>query len=240
MRAHLYASLSDRREIRSKMLTTLMLLLLSIIAYVLSSTNGSIIISRYLFGADIRRRGSGNAGLTNFFRTYGVTGVAGVIAIDVLKGVIATLIGGLLLGLAAPDGFEAEFTSTGRFVATFCAILGHVFPIFYGFKGGKGVLTGVSCVMVIDYRAAFIALFIFGVIVVATHYVSLGSILGTVSVPVTLLANGFSGRCLLIGCLGVALIVIKHASNINRLIHHKESKIAFKKDLSHKIDNDTF
>ena len=157
------------------MLITLMLALTAIIGYIMGSVNGSIIVSRFLFGSDVRRQGSGNAGLTNFYRTYGITGIVGVIAIDVLKGVLGTLIGGLLLNLAAPAGFEAEFTDVGRLVATFCVILGHVFPIFYGFKGGKGILTGVSCVFVVDYHAAIIALVIFAIVVVATHYVSLGS-----------------------------------------------------------------
>ena len=222
------------------MLITLMLALTAIIGYIMGSVNGSIIVSRFLFGSDVRRQGSGNAGLTNFYRTYGITGIVGVIAIDVLKGVLGTLIGGLLLNLAAPAGFEAEFTDVGRLVATFCVILGHVFPIFYGFKGGKGILTGVSCVFVVDYHAAIIALVIFAIVVVATHYVSLGSVLSTLSVPVTLLANGFSGICMILTIVSVALIVIKHAENISRLIHHKEPKISFKKDLSHKLDNDTF
>lgn len=222
------------------MLITLMLALTAIIGYIMGSVNGSIIVSRFLFGSDVRRQGSGNAGLTNFYRTYGITGIVGVIAIDVLKGVLGTLIGGLLLNLAASAGFEAEFTDVGRLVATFCVILGHVFPIFYGFKGGKGILTGVSCVFVVDYHAAIIALVIFAIVVVATHYVSLGSVLSTMSVPVTLLANGFSGICMILTIVSVALIVIKHAENISRLIHHKEPKISFKKDLSHKLDNDGF
>lgn len=222
------------------MLITLMLALTAIIGYIMGSVNGSIIVSRFLFGSDVRRQGSGNAGLTNFYRTYGITGIVGVIAIDVLKGVLGTLIGGLLLNLAAPAGFEAEFTDVGRLVATFCVILGHVFPIFYGFKGGKGILTGVSCVFVVDYHAALIALVIFAIVVVATHYVSLGSVLSTLSVPVTLLANGFSGICMILTIVSVALIVIKHAENISRLIHHKEPKISFKKDLSHKLDSDGF
>ena len=222
------------------MLITLMLALAAIIAYLLGSVNGSIIVSRFLFGSDVRKQGSGNAGLTNFYRTYGFTGAAGVIAIDVLKGVLGAFIGGLLLNLAAPAGFEEEFTNVGRLVATFCLILGHSFPIFYEFKGGKGILCGVSCVFVVDVNAALIALFIFAVIVVSTKYVSLGSILGTISVPVALLANGFSGRCLILACISVALIVMRHAGNISRFIHHKESKISFKKDLSHKLDNDSF
>ena len=222
------------------MLITLMLLLAAAASYLLGSVNGSIIISRFLFGQDVRRRGSGNAGLTNFYRSYGVTGLAGVVAIDVLKGLASAFLGGVLLNAVAPAGFEEEFTATGRLVATFCVILGHVFPIFYGFRGGKGILTGVSCVFVVDYRAALIALFIFAVIVVATRYVSLGSIISTCSVPVTMIANGFSPRCVIIAAVAVALIVVKHSANISRLINHKESKFAFRKDISHKLDNDSF
>ena len=99
------------------MLVTLMLLVSAMIAYLLGSVNGAIIISRFLYGQDIRRSGSGNAGLTNFYRTYGVTGTAGVIAIDVIKGVLGAFLGGLLVGLAAPEGMELEFTDTGRVVA---------------------------------------------------------------------------------------------------------------------------
>ena len=102
------------------------------------------------------------------------------------------------------------------------------------------MITGVSCAAVVDYRAAIIALLIFAVIVIATRYVSLGSILGTVSVPVTLLANGFSGLCLILTCASVAIIVAKHAGNIDRMIKHKEPKITFRKDISHKLDNDSF
>lgn len=222
------------------MLITLMLALGGVTAYLLGSVNGAIIVSRMLFGQDVRSSGSGNAGLTNFFRTYGVTGIIGVIAIDVLKGVLAALIGGWLLSAAAPEGWAEEFTATGRCVSTFCCILGHSFPVFYGFKGGKGILTGVSCAAVIDINAALIALFIFGVIVAATRYVSLGSIVSTASVPVTMLANGFSGRCLIIASAAVIMIIFRHHANIKRLLAHNESKIAFRRDISHKLDNDSF
>ena len=93
------------------MLVTLMLLVSALEAYLLGSVNGAIIISRFLYGQDIRRSGSGNAGLTNFYRTYGVTGTAGVIAIDVIKGVLGAFLGGLLVGLAAPEGMEIGITT---------------------------------------------------------------------------------------------------------------------------------
>ena len=103
------------------------------------------------------------------------------------------------------------------------------------------MLTGVSCAAVVDYRAAIIALLIFAVIVIATRYVSLGSHTGHgQAMPVTLLANGFSGLCLILTCASVAIIVAKHAGNIDRMIKHKEPKITFRKDISHKLDNDSF
>ena len=222
------------------MLTTLMTALAAILAYLLGSVNGSIIVSRLLYGSDVRSRGSGNAGLTNYYRSYGIPGLVTVVGIDVLKGVAGALLGGLFLSFAAPDPLREEFIDTGRLVATFCVILGHCYPVFHGFRGGKGILTGVSCVLVVNPQAAAIALFIFAIIVVATRYVSLGSIIATLSVPVTLLANGFSGRCMLLALISVALIVLRHAENIRRLLNHREARISFKKDVSHKIDNDSF
>ena len=128
----------------------------------------------------------------------------------------------------------------GRLFATFCLILGHVFPVFYGFRGGKGILCGVSAVFIVDYNAGVIALVVFVLAFLLTRYVSLGSVLGTISVPVTLLAKGFSGLCLILACLSVLLVIMKHGENIVRIIRHKEPRFVFRRDLSHKLDEDNF
>ena len=223
------------------MLTPVLLVLIAAAAYVLGSVNGSIIVSRYLFHSDVRSMGSGNAGLTNFYRNYGPKGIAGVLGIDIAKGVLAALIGGLIFPLATGDqALKPEYVDIGRLFAVFCLILGHVFPVFYGFRGGKGILCGVSAVFIVDYNAGVIALVVFVLAFLLTRYVSLGSVLGTISVPVTLLAKGFSGLCLILACLSVLLVVMKHGENIVRIIRHKEPRFVFRRDLSHKLDEDNF
>lgn len=223
------------------MLTPVLLVLIAAAAYVLGSVNGSIIVSRYLFHSDVRSMGSGNAGLTNFYRNYGPKGIAGVLGIDIAKGVLAALIGGLVFPLATGDqALKPEYVDIGRLFAVFCLILGHVFPAFYGFRGGKGILCGVSAVFIVDYNAGVIALVVFVLAFLLTRYVSLGSVLGTISVPVTLLAKGFSGLCLILACLSVLLVVMKHGENIVRIIRHKEPRFVFRRDLSHKLDEDNF
>ena len=223
------------------MLTPVLLVLIAAAAYVLGSVNGSIIVSRYLFHSDVRSMGSGNAGLTNFYRNYGPKGIAGVLGIDIAKGVLAALIGGLIFPLATGDqALKPEDVDIGRLFAVFCLILGHVFPVFYGFRGGKGILCGVSAVFIVDYNAGVIALVVFVLAFLLTRYVSLGSVLGTISVPVTLLAKGFSGLCLILACLSVLLVIMKHGENIVRIIRHKEPRFVFRRDLSHKLDEDNF
>lgn len=223
------------------MLTPVLLVLIAAAAYVLGSVNGSIIVSRYLFHSDVRSMGSGNAGLTNFYRNYGPKGIAGVLGIDIAKGVLAALIGGLIFPLATGDqALKPEYVDIGRLFATFCLILGHVFPVFYGFRGGKGILCGVSAVFIVDYNAGVIALVVFVLAFLLTRYVSLGSVLGTISVPVTLLAKGFSRLCLILACLSVLLVIMKHGENIVRIIRHKEPRFVFRRDLSHKLDEDNF
>lgn len=223
------------------MLTPVLLVLIAAAAYVLGSVNGSIIVSRYLFHSDVRSMGSGNAGLTNFYRNYGPKGIAGVLGIDIAKGVLAALIGGLVFPLATGDeAIKPEYVDIGRLFAVFCLILGHVFPVFYGFRGGKGILCGVSAVFIVDYNAGVIALVVFVLAFLLTRYVSLGSVLGTISVPVTLLAKGFSGLCLILACLSVLLVIMKHGENIVRIIRHKEPRFVFRRDLSHKLDEDNF
>ena len=223
------------------MLTPVLLVLIAVAAYALGSVNGSIIVSRYLFHSDVRTMGSGNAGLTNFYRNYGPKGIAGVLGIDIAKGVLAALIGGLVFPLATGDqALKPEYVDIGRLFAVFCLILGHVFPVFYGFRGGKGILCGVSAVFIVDDNAGVIALVVFVLAFLLTRYVSLGSVLGTISVPVTLLAKGFSGLCLILACLSVLLVIMKHGENIVRIIRHKEPRFVFRRDLSHKLDEDNF
>ncbi len=120
---------------------------IAVFSYLLGGLNGAIIASKYVFHRDVRDYGSGNAGLTNFFRTFGAPGLAIVIGTDVLKTVIAVVAGGLIMGTQGA-------AATGQVFAGFCVMLGHIYPVFYGFRGGKGVLCAETMLLIVSFRPA--------------------------------------------------------------------------------------
>ncbi len=214
---------------------TLMLILIAVIAYGLGNVNGAIITSTHLFRRDIRNVGSGNAGLANFYRNFGLKGLALVFLIDFGKGFLAAAIGGWLLGLV---GEGDAFVSTGKFFAMFCAILGHIYPALYRFHGGKGVLCGVACVFCIDWRAGVACMVVFCITIALSRYISLGSMLGTATFPIAAWALDYGGLNVLLGLICAVVIIFKHRENIMRIIRHKEPVFEFKKDVTHKLDED--
>ncbi len=223
------------------MYVTVMLMVTAVICYLLGNPNGSILISGIFFRDDIRRYGSGNAGLTNYFRKYGVKFIALVLLIDFGKGVLATFIGGWLMKLAAQDPKNfVEFVATGRLFGAFCVILGHSWPFIYGFRGGKGVLTGFGAAFVVDWRAGLICLAAFLILFLATKYVSLGSITAAVSFPITLFAVDYRGVALALAFFCAITIIVRHSENIKRLIAGRENKFTTRRDISYKLDKNDF
>ena len=197
----------------------LSVILTAVIAYLLGNLNGAVIISHLVAHEDVRTKGSGNAGLTNFTRNYGASASVFVILIDVGKAAAACLVGGLLLGRFGHyiDGVALG----GLFV-----IVGHDFPALLGFKGGKGILSGVTVALMLDWR---IGLFVFGIFLVAyflTHYVSLGSVLssGSFGFLYAWVHRGENRFPILVGFFLSALIVWMHRSNIVRLVKGEERK----------------
>ena len=197
---------------------TLFLIITGIAAYFLGGMNGSIIASMNIFNRDVRNYGSGNAGLTNFTRTFGSKGVALVLIVDILKTIAAVMLGHWLLGMVG-------FPVIGKLFAGFCAMLGHVYPVYYRFHGGKAVLCAGTLVWLIDWRVALICWVIFLVIVVFTKYVSLGAISGTIFFPIGLWVFGYSGLEGLLGLLCALLLVFAHRENIKRLRSGTENKL---------------
>ena len=187
-------------------------------AYMLGNLNGAFLVGYQVSGEDIRKKGSGNAGLTNFIRNYGVSSAIGVVATDMGKAVLSCLVGGALL---APYGYEIA----GRALGGLCLILGHAFPILLGFKGGKGILSGVTVALCLDWR---IGLFVFGIFLVAywlTHYVSLGSVLSSGSFGFIYAFFHWEEKfAVVVGFFLSALIVWLHRSNIKRLLKGEERK----------------
>ena len=195
--------------------------LVCVLGYLLGGINGAILLSKLVEKDDVRRHGSGNAGFTNFFRNYGKRTSLLVILIDAAKAAVSCLLGGWLLG---KYGFRTEGMLLGGLAAT----LGHDFPAFLGFRGGKGIVCGFATALVTDWRVGLILLAVFALVYVLTHYVSLGSVLCAVCffVSFLLLYPGRPFVLILSGCLG-ALAVFLHRENIGRLLKGQERKTYF-------------
>ena len=197
---------------------TLFLILTAAIGYCFGCLNGAIIAGRFVFHKDVRRYGSRNAGLTNYYRNFGTPGLVVLVLIDVLKAVIAVLIGGALMN-------KVEAKEVGMLFAGFCVILGHMFPALFQFRGGKGVLSGVTMAFLVDWRVGLCCLLTFLILVLFTRYVSLGSVVGSALCPVYLWVFGHEKLSIILGALCALLIVVKHAENIVRLIGGTERRI---------------
>ena len=205
-------------------------LLCMVIPYLLGSLNFAIIISKIFFRDDIRKYGSGNAGTTNMLRTYGKLPAAATLLLDMSKGAVAVLIGFLILGtgIYTEEGYTSVFS--GNYIAGLFAVLGHMFPCFYRFKGGKGVATTAVVVLCTNPFLFVILLLAFVIIVAGSKMISLGSVMCMLLYPVLMsrLASA-QPQGILVSFLIAALVIFMHRSNIKRIWEGKESKLSFKK-----------
>ena len=203
-----------------------------VVGYLLGSINTGIIISRVFFHDDVRTHGSGSAGMTNMIRTYGKAAGAGTAVGDVLKGVCAALLGGLLF-----SAFGAGLAPvSGRYLAGIAAMFGHMFPIYFGFKGGKGVLCAAGAVVATLPQLVLALLVVFLVQFAITRIVSLGSIIVAAAYPFFalwfLLTSGIAGASLVV-CVACAfgmagMVIYMHRSNISRLRNGTEYRFTKK------------
>ena len=195
-------------------------IMVAIAAYFLGCFNGAVIVSKYILRNDIRNHGSGNAGLTNFHRVFGGGLTFVVILCDVLKAVLAVLIGSGLFGLCL------ENAVLGKYWAGLFCLLGHMFPCMFGFKGGKGILSGGTIAIMIDWRVALLALAVFLLVVALTQYVSLGSICAALTFVVCLWLFYHNVGFEVLGAVPAGLLIFAHRSNIKRLLHGTENKFS--------------
>ena len=195
--------------------------LICVLGYLLGGINGAILLSKLVEKDDVRRHGSGNAGFTNFFRNYGKRTSLLVILIDAAKAAVSCLLGGWLLG---KYGLRTEGMLLGGLAAT----LGHDFPVFLGFRGGKGIVCGFATALVTDWRVGLILLAVFALVYFLTHYVSLASVLCALGFFVSfwLFYPGRPFVLILSGCLS-ALAIFLHRENIGRLVRGQERKTDF-------------
>lgn len=185
-------------------------LLVIIGSYLLGSVSMSIIMSKTHLGGDVREKGSGNAGATNMARVYGWGAGFFTLLGDVLKAALSMYIGWLLLG------------DRGLAVGGIASFLGHCFPIYYGFKGGKGVSVGLAVAFALNWKVAAIALSVFIIIALISKKVSLGSICAAASIIICSLTMGFSLPKILLGVLVPGFVIFQHRENIKRLINGTE------------------
>ena len=190
-----------------------------LVSYLLGCFNGSVMTSHFIIRDDVRQHGSGNAGLTNFYRTYGARYALCVIICDMGKTVLACLIGGYLMHWVVGDW------TLGLLIAGIGCELGHMFPVFFGLRGGKGILSGGVLVLLLDWRVALIAWGLFAMLWLTTRYVSLGSVAATASMPVSVFfLLGHNWLYTVLSAAVAALVIWCHRGNIQRLLSGTEKK----------------
>ena len=210
-------------------------IIIAIIAYAIGSINFSVILSRKIAGFDVREKGSGNAGSTNMLRSVGTKAALLTLICDILKGVVSILIA-VILGLIFKESDKALLVQ----IAGICVIIGHTFPIFFEFKGGKGVATALGVLLTSNWRLGLICLVFALVLMVLTRMVSVGSIGAAILFPVlTLFVNMHLLQCnyivtegsgyLIYSIILAAIIIFNHRANIQRILSGQENKISFKK-----------
>lgn len=208
-------------------------IIVGIIAYLIGSINFSVLISKKMAGFDVREKGSGNAGTTNMLRSVGKKAAAITLICDILKGAISIVIA-IIVGNIAKN-LDRELLLQ---IAGIAVVLGHTFPIFFGFKGGKGVATSLGVLLISNWQIGLICLVFAVVLMALTRMVSLGSCAAAVLFPVltlfinqhyTVLTDGKSGRVYFVYSVILAIIVLyNHRSNIKRILSGTENKLSFK------------
>lgn len=204
-------------------------IVIGIIAYLIGSISFSVIISKKMAGFDVREKGSKNAGSTNVLRTVGKKAAVITLLCDVLKGVVAVLIA-YIVGKFVDNVDRAILVQ----VAALCVVIGHTFPIFFKFKGGKGVATSLGIVLLLNWQIGLICLVFALVLMILTRMVSLGSISAAILFPVLtiFITENYlvEGNYIIFGILLAAFVVYNHRANVKRILTGTENKLNFNKE----------
>ena len=198
----------------------------AIVAYAIGSINFAVLFSRKFAGFDVREKGSKNAGTTNVLRSVGKRAAALTLLCDILKGVVAIL--AAILAKYMWDGFDINNL---KYIAGFMVILGHTYPIFFEFRGGKGVATAIGVLLMLNWKIGLICL-IFGILIIAiTKMVSLGSMIAALLFPILtiFIHEGITFCGTMVSFLIAALVIFNHRANIKRIKEGNENKLSFKK-----------
>ncbi|MCC6251819.1 MAG: glycerol-3-phosphate 1-O-acyltransferase PlsY [Bacteroidia bacterium] len=206
-----------------------------VFAYLIGSIPTSVWLGKYYYGIDLREHGSGNAGATNTFRVFGKKMGIAVLIIDVLKGWIAVK----LFYVLYESGQNLEELFNLKIRLGICALLGHVFPIYVGFKGGKGVATLLGIVLALNHQAALASIALFLIVLIITGYVSLSSILAGIFFPVVVMVIFKTSQpdMVIFSLMISVAVIITHQKNIERLFSKKESRVNLLKGKKNKLDD---
>ena len=208
-------------------------IIMAILAYAIGSINFSVIISKKMAGFDVREKGSGNAGSTNVLRTVGKKAALITLVCDILKGVVSVLIA-LLIGSIAGEKANSAIVVE---IAALAVVIGHTFPVFFGFRGGKGVATSLGVILIVNWKIGLICLVFALALMALTRMVSLGSISASVlfAVLTIFIRDSYIGGIdfdfsfIIFGVLLAALVIFNHRTNLKRIINGTENKLNFKK-----------
>jgi len=205
---------------------TIYSVLILILAYLFGSIPTAVWIGQAFYGIDVREYGSGNAGATNTFRVLGKKAGIPVMLMDILKGWTATNLA-YFLSVTTTGGHQSAAFINYELALGIAAVMGHLFPIFAGFRGGKGVATLFGMVLAINLHAALLCVLVFIIVLLLTKYVSLSSILGgfTYSIGVTFIFPMYIKSVIIYSMCICVLILVTHQKNIERLLKGKESKV---------------
>ena len=203
-------------------------IIIGIIAYAIGSINFSVIFSRKFANIDIREKGSGNAGTTNMLRTVGKKAAILTLVCDILKGIVSILIA-LLVGKIAKDVDNALLVQ----IAGIFVVLGHTFPIFFEFRGGKGIATSLGVIMIINWQIGLICLTFALVLIAFTRMVSIGSVISAILFPILTLFIGkeffiIEGNYFIFSIILAIIVIFNHRENVKRILSGNESKISLK------------
>lgn len=205
-------------------------IIIGIIAYLIGSINFSILISKKMAGFDVREKGSGNAGTTNVLRSVGKKAAALTLICDISKGIVSILIA-VIVGKFVKNVSPAILVE----VAALFVVIGHTFPVFFGFRGGKGVATSLGVILLVNWKIGLICLVFALVLIAITRMVSLGSISAAVlfAVLTVFIRDGyiaeFEGSYIIFGVILASLVIFNHRSNLKRILAGNENKISFSK-----------
>ena len=208
-------------------------IIMAIVAYLIGSINFSVIISKKMAGFDVREKGSGNAGSTNVLRTVGKKAALITLVCDIFKGIISVLIA-LLVGKIAGESANSAIVVE---IAALAVVIGHTFPVFFGFRGGKGVATSLGVILIVNWKIGLICLVFALALMALTRMVSLGSISASVlfAVLTMFIRDSYIGGIdfdfsfIIFGILLAALVIFNHRTNLKRIINGTENKLNFKK-----------